>query len=161
MYCTKCGSPNQDTDQFCRNCAAPLVNPRATSRIPQQPTNPPYPPAIQQASQPSAPPPYPGYAGYPTPPQFGGGYQMVGQENKASSRAIAALVLSLLSFATCCFPLSIVGAVLGRMEMTAIQEGRSPRAGDTLAKAGYYIGLISIGLTVLGMIFGFFRNLFH
>lgn len=86
---------------------------------------------------------------------------MAAQENKASGQAIAALVLSLLSFVTCCFPLSIIGAVLGRMEMTAIQEGRSSRAGETFAKAGYYLGLISIGLTVLGIIFGSIGSLFH
>lgn len=169
MYCTKCGSPNQDTDQICRTCGTPLVNPRSTSRIPQQPTNPPSPPTTQYpnpqyppAQYPStAPPPYPGYQGYPTPPQYGGGYQMAAQGNKASGQAIAALVLSILSFLSCCFPLSIVGVVLGKMEMNAIQEGRSPRAGETMAKAGFYIGLVSIAISVLTMIFGFLGKLFN
>lgn len=155
MYCTKCGSPNQDTDQICFNCGAQLVNPRATSRIPPQPTRPPaspvtqYPQPTQYPPQPSAPPPYPGYQGYPTPPQLGGGYPMMGQEYKASGQAIAALVISLLSLILCCFPLSIVGAVLGKLEMNAIREGRSSRAGETMAKAGFYIGTVVTAISLL------------
>ncbi len=147
MFCTRCGANNLDTDQFCRSCSAPLVKSGgaqgASSGSAQQP-NPYSTPSAgqqQQQQQPQGYTPYPGYQGYP-PPQYGYADQMSGQQSGASGRAIAALVTSIISLVICCWPAGIVGIVLGKMEMNAIHEGRAPRAGETLAKVGFYLGIV-------------------
>jgi hypothetical protein len=35
------------------------------------------------------------------------------------------------------------------MEMNAIQEGRAPRAGETLAKVGFYLGIVGTAISLL------------
>ena len=48
--------------------------------------------------------------------------------------------------------------ILGKMEMNAIRQGQAPPAGEGVAKAGFYIGLVMTilwGLVVLGYIFLF------
>jgi hypothetical protein len=67
----------------------------------------------------------------------------------ASGRAIAAMVLSIVSIVMCCLPTSIVGLVLGKQEMNAISEGRAPQAGETMAKVGYYLGIVATALSFL------------
>jgi hypothetical protein len=152
MFCTQCGTRNLDTDQFCRNCAAPLAQPRATARFPQQAA----PPAPDQASPQM--PPYPGYQGFPIS-QAGYKPPMMVQQNKASGQAIAAMVLSILSFIICCFPAGIIGLVIGKIEMNAIREGRSSQAGEVYAKAGYYLGIAST--LIIGVVYflGFLSKL--
>lgn len=180
MFCTRCGARNLDTDQFCRSCNAPLVIPGAQ----QQPGAPsdsvqsqsPYstPGAGQQEPAPQNDPPYPGYQGYPSP-QASYAHQVSVQQVGASGRAIAAMILSIVSLLLCCLacclpigiftlPISIVGIVLGKMEMSAISEGRAPQAGETMAKVGFYLGIVSaaisfllFALNVLGII-SFFTN---
>jgi len=77
---------------------------------------------------------------------------MSGQQSGASGRAIAALILSIVALISCCFgwPFGIVGIVLGKMEMNAIQEGRAPQSGETFAKVGFYLG---IAATVISLLF--------
>lgn len=60
----------------------------------------------------------------------------------ASSQAITALVVSLLGFVTCCFLLSPIGWYLGRQEQKAIREGRSPKAGESLAQIAVVAGIV-------------------
>src|SRR5688500_1675989 len=60
----------------------------------------------------------------------------------ASSQAITALVLSLLGFVTCCHLLSPIGWYLGRQEQRAIREGRSPKAGESLAQIATILGIV-------------------
>lgn len=159
MFCTRCGSNNIDTDQFCRSCGAQLMKPGGAQGAPsgsdQQPypysTPNPYstPSAGQQQQQPQgSTPPYSGYQGYP-PPQYGYAEQMSSQQSGASGRAIAALVTSIISFVICCWPAGIVGIVLGKMEMNAIQEGRAPRAGESMAKVGFYMGIAATAISLL------------
>jgi apolipoprotein N-acyltransferase len=54
--------------------------------------------------------------------------------------------------------MSITGAVLGKMELNAIRQGRAPAAGETMAKIGFYLGVGSAGLwivwTVINLVFG-------
>jgi uncharacterized protein DUF4190/zinc ribbon protein len=164
MFCTRCGANNLDTDQFCRSCSAPLTKPGgasgASSGSPQQP----YPHSTpgygqqqqQQQPQPQQQPqsysPYPGYQGYP-PPQHGYANQTYPQQG-ASGRAITSLVLSLVGIFMCGFLTSIPGMILGKMEMNAIRQ--APSAGEGVAKAGFYIGLIITilySLLILGYIF--------
>jgi hypothetical protein len=59
------------------------------------------------------------------------------------------MVVSIVSLVLCCFPAGIVGTVLGKMELNAIQEGRAPRAGETMAKVGFYLGIVSIAVSAL------------
>lgn len=65
-----------------------------------------------------------------------------------SSQAITALVVSLLGVVTCCLLLSPIGWYLGRQEQKAIQEGRSPRAGESLAQIAVIVGIIGTLLLV-------------
>ena len=154
MFCTRCGANNLDTDQFCRSCGGPLVKSGAQGASSGS-AQPPYPYSTpnagqqqQQQQQQQGYTPYPGYQGYP-PPQYGHANQMSAQQVGASGRAIAALILSIVTLVTCCWPAGIVGIVLGKMEMNAIQEGRAPRAGETLAKVGFYLGIVGTALSLL------------
>jgi hypothetical protein len=160
MFCTRCGANNLDTDQFCRSCSSPLTKPGgasgASSGSPQQPYpySTPGPGQQQQQQQPQSYSPYPGYQGYP-PPQQSYANQAYPQQG-ASGRAITSLVLSIVSIFMCGFLTSIPGMILGKMEMNAIRQGQAPSAGEGVAKAGFYIGLIVTilyGLIVLGYIF--------
>src|SRR5262245_55867258 len=136
MFCTRCGANNSDSDQICRSCGAPLTRPGGAqgqgtssgSEQPQYPYSPPGPGPQQSAPQGYDSYPgqqaFPGHQGYP-PSQYGYANQMSTQQG-ASGRAIAAMIVSIASFVLCCFPGGIVGLVLGKMEMNAIQEGRAP-----------------------------------
>jgi hypothetical protein len=157
MFCTRCGANNLDTDQFCRSCSAPLTKPGgapgASSGPPQQPYAYSTPGHGQQQQPPQNYPPYPGYQGYP-PPQYGYANQMYSQQG-ASGRAITSLVLSIISIFMCALFTSVPGMILGKMEMNAIRQGQAPLAGEGIAKAGFYIGLvvtILYGLVVLAYI---------
>src|SRR5687767_7085031 len=80
-----------------------------------------------------APPraPRPVHPGYPQPyyqPQPG-----------ASGLAIASLVFAIISFVICGPVFSLPGAIMGKIEMNNIARGESPRAGETIAKVGFYL----------------------
>src|SRR5262245_16865354 len=124
MFCTRCGANNLDTDQFCRSCSTPLTKPGgaqgASSGSPQQP----YPYSTpgqgqqqqqqQQQQQPQSYSPYPGYQGSPPPPQYGYANQSYSQPG-ASGRAIASLVLSIISIVFgCVFFTAVPGMILAK-----------------------------------------------
>lgn len=82
----------------------------------------------EKAAAPPPPPP-------PSEPQA--------PEDKASGKAIAALVIGIVSVVVCC--LSFVGPVawiLGSQERKAIREGRSSKKGETLALVGMILGIV-------------------
>jgi|SRR5882672_5163538 len=152
MFCTRCGANNLDTDQFCRSCSSPLAKPGGaqgqgvSSGSPQQP----YPYSTPGPGQQQQPPQgYTPNPGYQAQPQYGYANQMSGQQGGASGRAIAALVLGIVSFVMCCTPAGIIGIVLGKIEMNAIREGRAPRAGESVAKVGFYLGIVATALSLL------------
>jgi hypothetical protein len=160
MFCTRCGANNFDTDQFCRSCSAPLTKPGsgpgASSGPPQQPYSYSTPGQGWQQQPPQNYSPYPGNQGYPQP-QYGYANQTYPQQG-ASGRAITSLILSIISIFMCALLTSVPGMILGKMEMNAIRQGQSPPAGEGIAKAGFYIGLVMTilwGLVVLGYIFLF------
>lgn len=65
-----------------------------------------------------------------------------------SGRAIATLVLGVVSLIPCCLFLSGIPAIiLGRCELTAVRAGNAPASGETLARVGYVLGIIG---TVFG-----------
>jgi hypothetical protein len=66
-----------------------------------------------------------------------------GQTEKPSSQAITALVIGLIGILTCCGTiLSPVAWYLGSQEQKAIREGRSPAAGEALAKIAMILGIV-------------------
>ena len=153
MICTSCGTTNRDVAQFCRGCGTALMSP-PPQPSPGSPLSTDVPPTSYPGYQSQYPPSQanplynPGYGSYQAPMPAG-----------ASGKATASLILSIISiFASPClmfmvpasFLLSVAGMILGKLEMTAISEGRSPAAGLSYAKAGFWIGLIMTALSCLG-----------
>jgi Domain of unknown function (DUF4190) len=80
-----------------------------------------------------------------------------GQTEKPSSQAIAALVLGLIGIMTCCGTVvSPIAWYLGSQEQKAIREGRSPAAGESLAKIAVILGILGTALLVLLTLWIFF-----
>lgn len=157
MICTSCGTTNRDDAQFCRGCGTAL-------------TSPPSPPS-SSSPLPSDPPPasYPGYQSQYPPSQASpiynpsyGSYQAPLPAG-ASGKAVASLILGVLSIVTCLPLFSIPAMILGKMEMTAIAQTKSPQAGLGYAKAGFWIGLVTTILLCGGFIiaaaFGFLGSI--
>lgn len=65
----------------------------------------------------------------------------VGQPEKASSQAVTALVLGILSLA-CCPVLGPIAWYMGYQERKAIRERRAPLSGEGLALAGVVLGIL-------------------
>jgi hypothetical protein len=64
-------------------------------------------------------------------------------QEKPSTQAITALVVSILAFVTCCgVILSPVGWYLGSQELRAIAAGQSPAAGETIARVAKVLGIV-------------------
>lgn len=74
----------------------------------------------------------------PTPPAAG-----------ASGRAIAALILGILSLVCMGFLTGVPAIILGSMELKAIRANQAPLAGEGVAKVGYILGIIGTVLTCL------------
>ncbi len=81
----------------------------------------------------------------------GGPYPSYQPAPGASGKAIAALVLGILSFC-CCNLLGPVAWFLGAAERKAIRDGQSAAAGDGLALGGMILGIIGTILLVIGVI---------
>ena len=62
----------------------------------------------------------------------------------ASGRAVAALVMGILSIVCMGFLAGIPAIILGSMELKAIKAGSAPQAGESAAKVGFILG-ISMG----------------
>jgi len=134
-YCPQCHKPNSTDAQFCRHCAAPLSpgqNQYAGANQGQQQNQ----QSNQQWNQ-------QGFSG-----QGAGNY--VPSADKASGRAIAALILSACGLFLCCgLVTGVPGAILGWMEITAIREGRASPKGMTFAQLGLWGGIgVSILITI-------------
>ena len=84
-------------------------------------------------SVPTTPPP-------PPPP---------GTAQGASGKAVAALVLGIMSLVCLGFLAGIPAIILGKMELKAIDQGQSPESNRNLAKIGFILGLIGTILTCL------------
>lgn len=152
MFCTRCGTQNPDDAGFCRNCSSPLTRPvshsgQQTAPQPSQPT------AGSYANPSSSQSPYPGYQG---PPVYQSSYanQPTTQQSGASGRAIASMILSILGLVMCGFLTSIPAMILGKMELNDIKLGKAPKAGETLAKIGFYVGIAGTVISCLAGIAG-------
>jgi hypothetical protein len=162
MFCTRCGARNADDARFCRNCANPLARTASQTSRPEG-----RPETGQHADL-----PYPGYQGnqnpifqgqqpplpMQAPPSYG---QVYPPAQGASGRAIASLVLTLLGLVTGCGPfLSIPALILGKLELDAIHRGQAPKAGETLAKLGFYGGIAVTTLYCMGgLLYGLLAGL--
>lgn len=72
------------------------------------------------------------------------------QTEKPSSQAVTALVIGLIGILTCCGTvLSPVAWYLGSQEQKAIREGRSPAAGEALAKIAMILGMVGTAVLAL------------
>ena len=81
---------------------------------------------------------------------------VVPPSQSASSKSIIALILGILSIFLLGFLSGIPAMILAKHEEDEIRQGRSPVAGEMLAKLGFWLGLIGTilsGLTVLIFIF--------
>ena len=76
------------------------------------------------------------------------------QNQGASGKAIACLVLGILSLIGCGCLAGIPALILSYGELKAINAGESSPAGRGFAKAGLIMGWISIGLTILVGVIG-------
>lgn len=68
---------------------------------------------------------------------------------KASQRAVLALVLSVVGISMFCLFLGIPGWVLAEQELAAIDRGEAPMKGRNLALGAKWLGIITTVLTVL------------
>ena len=128
--CAQCGVANAPQAKFCGGCGASLA------------ANPPQPPPSNYVG--------PQQGALPPAPSSSGG---------AGNKAMISLILGILSF-LCCGPFTgIPGAILGKMEMDAIKQGRSPETNLGMAKAGFWISIIATGLWIVGVILAIFLGL--
>lgn len=73
-------------------------------------------------------------------------------QEAASGRAVAALVMGILSILCLGFLAGIPAIILGSMELRAIKAEAAPAAGETAAKVGYILGIVGTALTCITMI---------
>ena len=66
-----------------------------------------------------------------------------------NTKAIITLVLGILSLICCGFLAGIPAIFVGRSELKAIDEGRSPESNRTLAKVGFILGIVGTILSAL------------
>ncbi|MFA7360996.1 MAG: DUF4190 domain-containing protein [Candidatus Kapaibacterium sp.] len=94
------------------------------------------------------PPPPP-----PPPPQPSmGGSGNYSSSGKASSNAIWALVLGILSWVACGIFAAIPAWIIGKKEISAINAGQSDSAGKTMAQIGMWLGIIQVIVGILAII---------
>lgn len=66
-----------------------------------------------------------------------------------NTKAIITLVLGILSLICCGFFAGIPAIFVGRSELKAIDEGRSPESNRTLTKVGFILGIVGTILSAL------------
>lgn len=69
-----------------------------------------------------------------------------------SGRAVASLILGILSLICMGFLTGIPAIILGSMELKAIKRGEATQAGEGIAKVGYILGIIGTVLTCLAVL---------
>ena len=68
------------------------------------------------------------------------------------SRGGAVLTLGILSLVLGCFIFGIIAWVMGMGDLREMKEDKRDRSGEQLTRAGLICGIISVGLSVLGII---------
>lgn len=75
-------------------------------------------------------------------------------QQQASRQAITVLVLGVLGL-VCCQLLAPIAWYMGAQEQKAIREGRSPIAGEVVAKIGWILGIIGTILMLFWLLWIF------
>lgn len=70
---------------------------------------------------------------------------------KASGKALAALILGIVGL-LCCNLLGPVAWIIGSQEKKAIARGESSKAGETMAQIGFILGIIGTVLLILSVL---------
>lgn len=73
-------------------------------------------------------------------------------KDTASSRAMAALILGILSIVCMGFLTGIPAIIIGKMELNDIKIGKANKAGEGIAKIGFILGIVGTAFTCLVMI---------
>lgn len=176
MFCPMCGAPNEDDSIFCGNCGAaldpdaiPEVESSAVEEaleveqvpeaaeepegefLPDEPSEVMIPEDEFFQDEPKAevlapppPPPPPPHKAPPRPPAAG---------LPTSGLAIASVVLGIGGLTLLPLLGSIVAIVFGYMARNDIRKRPGEVTGEGLATAGIVLGWISIGLSLLGLLF--------
>lgn len=69
--------------------------------------------------------------------------------NSSGPKAIAALILGILSVLCMGFMTGIPAIIIGSMELRDIKAGKSPASGKSIAKIGYILGIIGTILSCI------------
>jgi len=128
ITCPKCGSPNDEGAERCRECGAPLPGQPAAGR--------------SASSSPSS-----GQPAY-SPPTYTPAVQTT------SSTAIASLVCGILGWSVLPLVGSIMAVILGHMAKGEIEKSAGTLGGDGLATVGLVLGYASIALAIVGTVVG-------
>jgi len=164
VRCPHCGGMNESNAAFCGTCGTPLAVQTPPTPPNQFPSNAPQPSASNQPPPPGAyvpPPPgaIPAPPGvYPSPPgvypPFPPGIRVLGQNTKwAIGLGIAALF--------CCGPFTAIpGLFLAKKDMDEFASGRAPQLNESSAKAAFYLNIIALILSAIGILFFWGRG-FH
>jgi hypothetical protein len=76
---------------------------------------------------------------------------MTNGSNVQPHRGTMILTLGIVGL-VCCMPCGIVAWVMGNGDLRAMAEGRMDRAGEGMTKAGKVLGMISVALTLIGIV---------
>ncbi len=143
MFCFKCGASMPDDSKTCPKCATPVESLPGVE-TPQTGAPPPSSPGSAFLNAPPAQGPYPGQA-QPYPQQA----QPYQQTPQTDGKAIASLILGILS-PFCLFALTGIPAViLGHLSRSTIEKSRGRVQGGGMALAGLIMGYIGIAFSLL------------
>lgn len=140
MFCTKCGTQNDDNLNFCASCGAPLKEEQPAPQQPaQQPVQPTYQQPVQQPAQPAYQQP-----GYPVQQPVVPGKGM----------GIAGMVLGIIGLVLMCFwylgiPCAIIGLILSGL---ATSKAKQVGLKNGMATAGIVCSCIALGFNLIWII---------
>lgn len=151
MFCSRCGTENDNRATQCQRCAAPLQPPGSGALPPA--------PAGWGAQPPQPPPPPPGFGG-----QQGWGQPQPAYAYPQRPNVPNYLVQSILATIFCCIPLGIVSIVFASQVNGKLERGDVAGAMESSGKAktwawvafgvGLAINLVWFAVSVLGALAG-------
>jgi len=154
--CPNCGATNEPNAAFCGTCGTPLATQSPNTSSNQPAPGAPQPPASNQPQSPAtfAPPPpgaIPAPPGvYPPPP---GVYPPMGPGGVTGQNTKWAIGLGIAAL-FCCGPFTAIpGLFLAKNDMDAFASGRAPHLNESSAKLAFYLNVIALILSVIGILF--------
>jgi len=131
MYCNYCGQSNPENGRFCNQCGQPLQA-ESASAVP--------PPPVATSS---VIPPPPTSGSVPPPPG-------TAQEN--DGKAVASLILGILSLTFFWIFAGIPAIVLGHLSRSQIKKSMGRLKGEGMALAGLIMGYLSVAMLPFALI---------